>query len=54
MSHLDLITKETPDKERIIHEGFDFIQFWLERESLDIFEILTLYREYRQNLIINK
>jgi len=54
MPHLELITKDTPKPEAIVHEGFDFIHYWLARPECDIFEILTLYREHRKELLIKQ
>ena len=56
MSHLDTIKliKEMPKKERIFHEGLDFIHFWLTRDDLDVFEAMTIYKELRIRLLVNE
>ena len=56
MSHLDTIKliKEMPKKERIFHEGLDFIHFWLTRDDLDVFEAMILYQQHRVKLLGEK
>lgn len=55
-SHLETI-KQIPNiskEDQMMHEVLDFWEFWMSRKDCDIFEITTLYRDYRKQLVVDE